>query len=78
MPHLPNERLPDESVTEEHGARGGSGLLHHLHAGDRSHGIPETPESRVARLAQAEAAQNPSATRDPDPMATREVVNEDD
>ena len=73
----PNERLTDEALIEEHRARGGSGFFHHLHAGDRSHGIPETPETRVARLAQAEAAQNPGATRDPDPIATREVVNED-
>ncbi len=35
-----------------------------LHGGSNPSGLPETPAARAARL---EAAQNPSATRDPEP-----------
>jgi hypothetical protein len=59
MPHR-----PDPNITEEHGARGGGGFLESLHGSDNPSGLPETPVARAARL---EAAQNPSATRDPEP-----------
>ncbi len=69
MPHLPEERyFADEKITEQHGAKGGPGTLLSLRAGMTEAGL----------AARTEFESNPSATRDPDPIATREVVNEDE
>ncbi len=58
---------PDPDRITQNAAKGESAFLESLHGGSNPSGLPETPATRMSRLAQEEAAQNPPAVRDPNP-----------